>query len=164
MANVKWLAGIRAVAAAFDGYQQASAYRFRGTDGEAGRPLSRMPPRALMVPPGIPDFFTRERLVGPGPVVIEGRAWSGCGSVESVEFSADGRHWTSAQLGPPVSGWAWRGWRIEWEPPAPGVYGLRCRATDSSGAQQSAAPAWNVGGYANNAQQVVRVRVREARV
>lgn len=31
----------------------------------------------LMVPPGIPDFATRERILDPGPVLPEGRAWCG---------------------------------------------------------------------------------------
>ena len=33
--------------------------------------------RALMVPPGIPDFLTRTRLLDAGQVTLTGRAWAG---------------------------------------------------------------------------------------
>jgi sulfane dehydrogenase subunit SoxC len=159
MTNVKWLSSIRALPTAFDGYQQSSAYRLRGSEEERGQPLSRMPPRALMIPPGLPDFYTRTRVLEHGPVLVEGRAWSGGGSVESVEFSADGAVWTSAELSPSEGPWSWRHWRVVWDPPGPGTYELRCRARDSTGAQQPDVPVWNAGGYANNAHQVVKVQV-----
>ena len=52
--------------APFDGYQQAQGYRLRQDEDEAGEPLERMQPRSLMVPPGIPEFLTRERTVPTG--------------------------------------------------------------------------------------------------
>ena len=91
MTNVKWLSSITAVSEPFAGYQQAQSYRWRREQHEVGRPVTRMMPRALMAPPGIPEFISRERTVAASePVAVQGRAWSGWGPIELVEFSADG--------------------------------------------------------------------------
>src|SRR5207244_1106689 len=63
MTNVKWLAEIRVATEPFEGYQQDHSYRLRQAEEDEGEPLTRMLPRALMVPPGIPEFQTRERRV-----------------------------------------------------------------------------------------------------
>jgi sulfane dehydrogenase subunit SoxC len=159
MASVKWLTRITLVDRPFAGYQQAHAYRLRRDEADEGTPLARILPRALMIPPGLPGFPERERTVPAGPCVLEGRAWSGLAAVEAVELSTDGgATWTEAELDPPGSRWAWRGWRHVWEA-TPGEHVLCCRARDEAGNEQPAEPAWNVGGYANNAVQRVPVRV-----
>jgi sulfane dehydrogenase subunit SoxC len=161
MTNVKWLTRITVVDEPFTGYQQARAYRFRRDEGEAGEPVTRMLPRALMVPPGLPDFFTRRRLLPMGTCVLEGRAWSGWGPVTGVEVSADrGRHWAAAQLsGADVGPHAWQRWSLAWDPLGPGEVELWCRATDAAGNRQPIDPRWNLGGYANNAVQRVPVTI-----
>ncbi len=161
MTNVKWLARITLLAAPFTGYQQARGYRLRQTDEEAGEPLSRIFPRALMVPPGIPEFMTRERTLPPGRCTIEGRAWSGLAPVAAVEVSTnDGTTWDEARLDPPDLGrWAWRRWSYDWDAARPGQYVLSCRARDEAGNEQPAGQRWNVGGYANNEPQRVIVTV-----
>lgn len=160
MANVKWLASIELVGEPFSGFQQAAGYRWRTDETDPGRPLTRMLPRALMVPPGIPEFMTRHRTLETGSVVLEGRAWSGIAPVERVEVSVDGgRTWGDARLGEAPSRWAWRSWWFEWEA-EPGECELRCRAADGAGNVQPDEPQWNVGGYANNATQRVPVTVR----
>ena len=63
MTNVKWLSQIEAVATPFAGYQQAEGYRVKQSDDDPGTPVTRMMPRSLMIPPGMPDFMTRERFV-----------------------------------------------------------------------------------------------------
>ncbi len=161
MTSVKWLERITALDAPFEGYQQARGYRLRQMPDEPGEPVSRMLPRSLMVPPGIPDFATRERTLGPGPCPVRGRAWSGFGEVERVEVSADGgASWGDARIGPRRSTWAWRAWEWDWKPPGPGAYELCCRATDSAGNAQPLEASWNLGGYANNEVQRVPVVVR----
>ena len=90
MASVKWLTAITVVEKPFTGYQQINAYRFRLDENDEGVPLTRMMPRALMIPPGLAGFPERERTVTAGPCHVEGRAWSGWASVEAVEFSVDG--------------------------------------------------------------------------
>ncbi len=161
MTNVKWLTRLTLIDEPFTGYQQERGYRLRQTDVEQGEPLSRMLPRALMVPPGIPEFMTRERTVSQGKLPIEGRAWSGHAPIAAVEVSADdGATWQDATLDPPELGrWAWRRWSFEWNAVEPRRHVLCCRARDESGREQPAAQAWNVGGYANNEVQRVIVTV-----
>ena len=161
MTSVKWLRSIRVVSEPFQGYQQATAYRMRASEDEPGTPVTRMVPRALMVPPGIPDFMTRARFVDSGEVLIEGRAWSGWGGIEAVDFSSDGgESWHPAALAEPIGEHAWRGWAYTWQPDRPGTYELCCAARDDAGNRQPMAPPWNVGGYSNNAVQRVPVTVR----
>src|SRR4051794_12877940 len=160
MTNVKWLERITLVDEPFAGYQQARGYRFRTSEEDPGEPVTRMRVRALMVPPGVPDFMTRRRFVALGPCALAGRAWSGHGAITRVEVSADGgRSWEDAALGDAPGPHAWRAWSYTWSPPAAGDYELRCRATDDAGHTQPAEAQWNVGGYANNAVQRVAVTV-----
>ena len=162
MASVKWLTRITVLERPFDGYQQRVGYRLRQAEEEEGEALQRMLPRALMAPPGIPDFLTRERFVDRGRCALEGRAWSGRGRVSGVRVSWDGGGtWHEAELGAQASPTAWIGWRLVWEPEAPGRYELWCRARDEAGNEQPLEPPWNLGGYANNAVQRVTVTVRE---
>ncbi|HEY3096055.1 MAG TPA: sulfite oxidase [Acidimicrobiia bacterium] len=162
MTNVKWLARITAVAEPFAGFQQAEGYRMLRDPDDAGEPVTRMVPRALMVPPGFPDFMTRRRFVALGPCPIRGRAWSGVAPVTQVQVSADeGRTWHDAGLDDADLGqYAWRSWSWTWQPEAPGDYELWCRAHDGAGNEQPVGPDWNVKGYANNAVQRVPVTVR----
>jgi len=159
MASVKWLAAIEAVNTPFDGIQQAHSYHFRSNAGETGVPCTVMRVNSLMAPPGIPDFYTRTRIVPAGRVALAGRAWSGGGvPIVRVEFSVDGV-WRDADLAPAQGNWSWRGWTCEWEASA-GEHELACRATDAQGAVQPEAPVWDVTGFGNNAIQRVRVSVR----
>ena len=160
MTNVKWLSRITVLEEPFTGYQNARSYRLRQAAGEDGMPVSRMLVRALMVPPGIPDFATRRRFAPLTVQTLEGRAWSGAGTVEAVEVSSDGgATWQPAELGPPSAPHAWRRWTFQWLPKAAGDYELCCRATDSAGNRQPTAAPWNLGGYANNAVQRIAVTV-----
>src|SRR5262249_56801321 len=101
MTSVKWLQSIEAVATPFAGYQQKDAYRIQTRAEDPGEPIQRIQPRALMIPPGIPDFFSRHRLVESGRVVLRGRAWSGEAPITSVELGVDGR-WIRAALDEPL--------------------------------------------------------------
>jgi DMSO/TMAO reductase YedYZ molybdopterin-dependent catalytic subunit len=160
MAHVKWLAAITALTEPFAGYQQAVGYRLYDADGEAGAPVTRMLPRSLTIPPGMPDFMTRERLLDAGPCRLEGRAWSGWGPVERVEVSTDGgATWDDAQLGEPLGERAWRGWSYDWDA-VPGEHVICSRATDAAGNAQPVDAAWNLKGYANNAVERIPVTVR----
>jgi sulfane dehydrogenase subunit SoxC len=161
MTNVKWLSRIDVLDAPFDGYQMVRGYRVRASEDDPGEPVTRMAPRALMLPPGVPDFMTRRRFVAPGSHRLEGRAWSGRGAITRVEVSADGgERWWDADLGDAPGPHAWRAWSARWEAAEPGDHELCCRATDASGETQPVDPAWNVGGYVNNAVQRIPVTVR----
>jgi sulfane dehydrogenase subunit SoxC len=158
MTSVKWLTSIEAVTEPFEGFQQAVAYRYQQDADDPGDPVRRMRVRALMTPPGIPDFFSRHRFLERGPVRLTGRAWSGNGPVERVEVSVDGE-WADAALDAPVGDFAWRGWSFDWDA-TPGVHELACRATDATGDVQPLDAPWNYQGMGNNVVQRVDVTVR----
>ncbi|MFC5997051.1 sulfite oxidase [Pseudonocardia hispaniensis] len=161
MGNVKWLSRITVVDEPFQGYQQSHAYRIRRHADEPGIPVSRIRPRALMIPPGIPDFYTRERTVAAGPTTLQGRAWSGFAPVERVEVSTDnGMTWADAVLEAQRDPYAWVGWSYGWQAQA-GRHQLCCRATDADGNRQPLHPEWNLGGFECNAVQRVVVTVPE---
>jgi sulfane dehydrogenase subunit SoxC len=160
MAHVKWLCRISALTAPFEGYQQTTAYRYSQDRAEPGEPVTLMRVRSLMVPPGIPDFFTRQRIVREAPVVLQGRAWSGRAAIRRVEVSTDGGDsWADAEVDSPPSPQSWQAWRYEWRPTEPGVYELLCRATDANGAVQPVEQHWTARGMGNNMAQRVRVQV-----
>jgi sulfane dehydrogenase subunit SoxC len=162
MASVKWLRSITAISEPFEGVQQTLLYRYRHSEDDAGTPVTRKQPRALMAPPGIPEFLSRVRQVRAGRTLVEGRAWSGAHPVERVQFSADGgRTWQDARLGEPNGRYGWRAWSYDWEPAGRGDYELCARATDGAGTVQplDSSDAWNSGGYGVNAVQRVAVRV-----
>jgi len=158
MASVKWLERIEAIDAAFDGLQQARSYHFRSEIGEQGTPCTRIRVNSLMVPPGLPHFFGRRRVVDAGRLEVLGRAWSGDGEVKRVEFAVDGA-WRDAVLEASAGPHAWRRWRCEWRAEA-GEHELRCRATDATGAVQPLEAPWDVTGFGNNSAQRVEVTVR----
>jgi DMSO/TMAO reductase YedYZ molybdopterin-dependent catalytic subunit len=157
MASVKWLTGIEAVREPFEGYQQVRSYNLRQRPEDPGERVTRIAVRALMVPPGQPEFPSLARLVDAGPVRLTGRAWSGEAAVTRVEVAVDGE-WSEAKLGEPVGDFAWRSWTFEWDA-EPGQRTLSCRATDAAGRTQPLEQSWNVGGYANNMVQRIELTV-----
>jgi sulfane dehydrogenase subunit SoxC len=160
MTSVKWLRRITAVTEPFGGYQQTGSYLLHASEDDPGTPVTRIQPRSLLLPPGIPEFESRVRFLPPGRHLLTGRAWSGLAPVASVEVSTDGGdRWAPAELGPQASPWAWAGWSFAWEA-TPGSYELCSRATDTAGNTQPLAVPWNTGGYSNNAVQRVKVTVR----
>ena len=160
MAHVKWLTRITAVGERFDGFQMR-AYRLRRHPDDDGTPLTRIEPRALLVPPGFPDFMSRTRVLRPGRTLIEGRAWSGWAPVTSVEVSVDGgAGWAPADLEQPAEPWAWARWTWPWQADT-GTYRLSARAHDASGRSQPVEQPWNRGGFAGNLVQVVPVVVMD---
>jgi sulfane dehydrogenase subunit SoxC len=160
MTSVKWLASVELLDEPFAGYQQAVGYRMRAHEDDPGTPVTRIMPRALMAPPGIPDFMTRRRHLDAGPCTLQGRAWSGWGPIESVEVSVDGgATWAPAELGDEPPPGAWRGWAFTWDA-EPGEHELCARVSDAAGNRQPVNADWNVGGYANTSVQRVPVTVR----
>lgn len=162
MASVKWLRRVEAVDTPFDGYQMR-AYALRQRPEDEGEALTRIAPRALVIPPGFPDFMSRRRVLRPGRHLLQGRAWSGWAEVTAVEVTVDGgASWSPAGLGSTGGRWAWRGWTLPWEVTEPGSYVVSARATDATGRTQPAEPPWNRGGFANTSSQLVDVTVLSA--
>jgi sulfane dehydrogenase subunit SoxC len=161
MAQVKWLSRIDVLQQRFDGFQNTTAYRLKVDADEDGEPVTRIRPRALLAPPGWPDFMTRERFVRTGRVPLSGRAWSGRSPVARVEVSTDGGHsWADARLAPPdrAHPFSWRAWEFTWDA-RPGAAELLARATDEAGGTQPVEQDWNRQGMANNLVQRVAVNV-----
>lgn len=102
--------------------------------------------------------MSRTRVVRPGAVALEGRAWSGRAPVTGVEVSWDaGRSWSAAHLdGGSGLRWAWRPWHFDWTA-TPGHHVLSARATDAEGHTQPLEQPWNRGGFVNNLVQRVPV-------
>ncbi len=159
MASVKWLARIEALSAPFDGYQQVRNYMYRSAPGAAGTPVTTIKVRSLMVPPGIPDWYSRRRIVDAGSTTLIGRAWAGGGdAIAKVEVAVDGQ-WRTAELQPTTSRHAWIGWQFTWNA-TPGEHELLCRATTASGETQPLEAPWDNGGFGNNSVHRVGVLVR----
>jgi DMSO/TMAO reductase YedYZ molybdopterin-dependent catalytic subunit len=159
MASVKWLTRIEALARPYDGFQQAVGYHYRPEPDGPRTPISHMRVKSLLVPPGIPDWYTRRRLVDAGPITLVGRAWcGGAVPIAKVEVAVDGK-WQPAKLDPPLGKFAWRGWRTLWNAQI-GEHELACRATDANGEAQPLETRWDAGGFGNNAVHRVHVTVR----
>ncbi len=163
MASVKWLNRIEAIDHAFDGVQQTGTYVYRKDRDDAGIPVTTIRVKSLMVPPGIPDWSSRKRLIKPGPVVLTGRAWSGKGvPISKVEWRCDDDQWQEATLHPLKATaanehpYAWCKWTDEWHATS-GKHILSCRATDANGNVQPVEPPWDQAGFGNNAVQTVEV-------
>ena len=156
MASVKWLNSIEVIDHAFEGHQQTGTYIYRQNDNDPGTPVTHIRVKSLMVPPGIPDWSTRRRLVKPGTIKLSGRAWSGCGrKISKVEWSCDGQ-WYPATLQTSSNPYSWCGWEAQWQASA-GQHSLSCRATDEAGNTQPIDPPWDKAGFGNNAVQNVEV-------
>ena len=158
MASVKWLAKIEALDRPFDGLQQARSYHFRRVAGERGEPCTLMRVNSLMAPPGIPDFYTRRRVLEAGDVAIVGRAWSGAAPIARVEFAVDG-NWQDVEMERQHDALRWRGWNVGWLA-SPGEHELSCRATDAAGHSQPLEAPWDLSGFGNNGVQRIHVTVR----
>lgn len=158
MASVKWLDRIEVLDRPFDGFQQVGTYIYRKESGEAGTPVTTIRVKSLMVPPGLPDWYSRHRLLQRGPVQLVGRAWSGAGvPIAKVEVAVDGK-WCPAALATEVGQYAWRGWSFDWNATA-GEHMLMCRATDANGETQPIEQRFDRGGFGNNAVHRVQVTV-----
>ena len=116
MTHVKWLRSITVVDEPFRGWQQEVAYHLRQSEDEPGTPVTRILPRALMVPPGIPTSSRARASSTPG------RACSKAARGRARRRSARrGEHATAARAGPtrarasrsPSSRGS--GWSYEWD-------------------------------------------------
>ena len=89
MTSVKWLRRISLLTEPFTGFQQTGSYLIHAFEGDP-TPVTRIQPRSLLLPPGIPEFESRLRFLLPGRHLLTGRAWSGLAPVAGIEVSTDG--------------------------------------------------------------------------
>jgi hypothetical protein len=123
MKNVKWITAIEAVDFDFKGYWQK-----RGWDDRA-------------------EYKTMSRIDAPsssikGSGTIAGIAFAGDRGIQGVQVSTDGgKTWQDADLKPPLSGYTWVLWHLDWTPASPGSRLLLVRATDGNGITQTSSHA-----------------------
>lgn len=152
IASTKWLAGIEAIDRAFDGVWNTDNYVIWDERGDPLRPVAEMPPKSVFVTP------TDGETISPGPIAIAGWAWSGFGSIQTVEVSTDaGCCWQAANLDRGERR-GWRRWHLVWDAP-PGEHRLQARATDERRLSQPVVAPWNAKGYLMNAIQEIVVEV-----
>jgi DMSO/TMAO reductase YedYZ molybdopterin-dependent catalytic subunit len=164
MASVKWLTSIEVTAGGWWGCQMDS-YSFKRTNKDPKAvPIQQLPVRALMAPPGYPEFVSRVRLVPPGVTRVEGRAWAGAVDLERVEFSSDnGCTWLVAELGKKNGPFGWAPWHFDWDA-TEGTHVLCCRAFDAAGRSQDSFSdeMFNWGSFGSTQPQQVYVKVTAA--
>jgi DMSO/TMAO reductase YedYZ molybdopterin-dependent catalytic subunit len=73
-----------------------------------------------------------------GPVVFGGVAWAQNRGVRAVEVRIDDGVWQPAELGASYSNETWRLWSFRWQAKSPGKHTITVRATDNTGAIQTA--------------------------
>lgn len=121
MKNCKWITEVELVNSDFKGYWES-----QGWDDVA-------------------DYNTLSRIDSPSsgsiaakPVYVGGIAFAGNRGVKKVEVTTDGgKTWNEAQIRVVPGKYAWVQWTFPWNPKA-GTYNLQVRATDGTGALQTA--------------------------
>jgi DMSO/TMAO reductase YedYZ molybdopterin-dependent catalytic subunit len=73
-----------------------------------------------------------------GPVVFGGVAWAQNRGVRAVEVRIDDGGWQPALRGASYSNETWRLWSFPWQAKSPGKHTITVRATDNTGAVQTA--------------------------
>ena len=161
---VKWVVRISAAAERNNGFFMNPGYRLPKYNLPPGSPpnpaelevIEAMPVKSCITAP-------EDRVKLPlGAIAIRGFAWAGEEAIERVEVSTDGgSRWQAAELSSPKLPFAWRLFRLDWQPAAPGYYTLLSRATDTAGRAQPIVAAWNPSGYLWNAIDRVGVTVEK---
>jgi DMSO/TMAO reductase YedYZ molybdopterin-dependent catalytic subunit len=73
-----------------------------------------------------------------GPVVFGGVSWAQNRGVRAVEVRIDDGGWQPAELGASYSNATWRLWSFPWQAKSAGKHTITVRATDNTGATQTA--------------------------
>lgn len=159
---IKWLTDIRVSQDEAQGYYMQTAYRHPTrpvAPDEAIAASDLKPVEAMIVKSLIAQPPEGASLV-PGPVTIQGVAWTGERTIVKVEVSLDeGKTWESARLMGEDHPYAWRQWQLVWKPNIAGTFTILCRATDARGGQQQATSPWNPSGFLWNGWDRISVTV-----
>ncbi|CAJ1586101.1 molybdopterin-dependent oxidoreductase [[Mycobacterium] wendilense] len=95
-------------------------------------------PRAPVKTQSRVDVPRAGQQVPVGPVTFGGVAWAQDRGVRAVEVKVDDGPWHPAQLGAAYSNQTWRLWSFPWRADRPGTHTVTVRATDNTGAAQTA--------------------------
>jgi len=120
------------------------------------RVIEAMPVKSLITYPK-----TGAQLSQGKPLTLRGHAWAGDRKIKHVQVSFDfGSTWQECTLKAPRNRNCWQQWSTQLKLPGQGYYEVWARATDSEGVMQPMlVPAWNPGGYLNNACHRIAVEV-----
>ena len=100
MTSVKWLTRIAVLDEPFDRLPERHRVPGAPARGRArARRSTRIEPRALMVPPGVPDFMTRRRFVDARPDDADGPRLVGPRRDRDASRSTPATGWREAELG-----------------------------------------------------------------
>ncbi|HUI01826.1 MAG TPA: molybdopterin-dependent oxidoreductase [Nitrososphaerales archaeon] len=134
MMNCKWVTSIELVNETHQGYWQV-----RGWANEASYQTG-----SSIVTPGAAQVDDRFGIAGStsvpvGLVPVAGVAFAGDRGISKVEVSTDGGNtWIPASVKDPLSQYTWVLWTADWNPTSTGNYSIAVRATDGTGAVQTA--------------------------
>ena len=161
---MKHVTTINAIAKPFDNFWVKTAYRiprgkfniidhFDSQLTEANEPITEMVVNSLITNVAAGQQFAVGR-----PFEVKGIAWDGGRGITKVEVSTDGgRSWRSATLGPDLGRFSFRGFSLAVTPSAAGPMVIMARATNGSGATQTAELIHNPAGYHHNVMQQINV-------
>ncbi len=158
---LKWVDELTVQAREASGFYMEKGYRYPSAPLAPGakpapgstRPMTEMNVKSIIARP------LAGGVLKPGRREVVGVAFSGEAHVTRVEVSTDdGASWRAARLEGDAKDYAWRVFRLPWDA-RPGRHVIRARATDSKGATQPDAAAWNPGGYLWNAVERAPVLV-----
>jgi sulfite oxidase len=159
---IKWLTEITVQANEAEGYYMQTAYRHPTrpvTPGEAIAAGDLKPVEEMIVKSLIAQPQEGVSLV-PGPVAIQGVAWTGEGRIVKVEVSInEGQTWEPARLIGEDQPYAWRQWQYIWQATGSGPRTILCRATDDHGQTQPKTSPWNPSGFLWNGWDRVTLMV-----
>jgi DMSO/TMAO reductase YedYZ molybdopterin-dependent catalytic subunit len=141
VANVKWVGQIEVSDTPLFSWWNTLAYRLFGPTYPAAG--------TLITTQVVKSSFELEwnGTLPRGPQLLTGRSWSGNGRIAYTEVSTDGQTWRRARPRDRGLPHAWQRWEIPWQPPGPGAYTLRARATDVTGATQPVTVPFNTREY-----------------
>ena len=163
---LKQLNSINVVTRPFDGFWMKTAYRipkgkfpvvdrFISQETEANIPITEILVNSLITSLTEGQQFKRGQ-----PVDVAGVAWDGGYGIQRVDVSTDsGKNWQEARLGEDLGRFAWRQWRFNFAPPAPGKLTIMARATNRIGTTQTFELILNPSGYNHNVVQKINIEV-----
>lgn len=171
--SVKYLTQIQVISSPFRGpFMKSYTHSIHPEDNNLIQPVTIIRPRALIKPPGLAEFFTRNRYLQAGIIDLEGRCWVGGSTIRRQKYIVDiaqvnlsfdhGQTWHSAQIVQHrASLWGWSKWTYKWTA-KPGLYTIIIRATDTSAYEQplyQSISSWNYHSLASNIAQRLTVHV-----
>lgn len=150
---VKWITSMRLISHESLSHFNQDRYVIYDGEGRVTAKVRELQVKSIITGP------TAATLLRPGPVAVQGWAWSAGHGIARVELSADdGASWHAAELAPDLGPRAWRGFHWAWQA-TPGSHTLLARATDGAGATQPLHTPFNPLGYLNNSVHRVPVRI-----